>query len=666
LRPRSIAVIGGGAWGEAVVTSARTSGYAGPIWPVHPRKSEIAGEPVFAKLDQLPDAPDAAFVAVNRDSTLAVLGDLSAMGAGGAIAFASGFAEHGAGDLQRALVDCAGDMPVLGPNCYGVINALDGVALWPDRHGLKAVERGVALVAQSGNILLNLTMQSRGVPIAYAVAAGNQAQMGVAEIGAALLGDDRVTALGLHVEGIGDVAAFEALAALAAELGKSVVMLKVGRSAAAQAAGLSHTAALAGSAAGAAALLDRLGFVRVTGLGAFLQALELCHGGLRLKTPQLAVMSCSGGEAGLAADTAADHGLTCPPLEPAQKEALAAVLGDRVALANPLDYHTYIWGDAARLKGMIAGMVRGPAELGVVVLDFPRDDCGASPDWDCVVEAAASVRAETGRALAILATLPDLMPAWRSDAIRAAGLLPLAGLEDAFTAISALARVRSPATASIWPARPGHGPFVVGEHDAKALLRDKGFDVPRGARAEDPTEAGRIADTLAGPAVLKGLGQAHKSESGLVALNLRGAAEVSARAQEMAATSFLVEEMVGEVVAELLVGVIADPAHGFVLSLGSGGILAEVLKDTRSLLLPVARDEIEAALDSLRISAVMSGYRGRSSISRDALVETILRVQDFVAAHRDRLRELEINPVLCTEDRAVVADALLIWGEEDD
>ena len=114
------------------------------------------------------------------------------MGAGGAIAFASGFAEHGedrARDLQRELVARAGEMPVLGPNCYGMINALDGVALWPDRHGLTPVDRGVAIVSQSGNILLNLTMQGRGLPIAYAVAAGNQGQLGLAEIGAALLED---------------------------------------------------------------------------------------------------------------------------------------------------------------------------------------------------------------------------------------------------------------------------------------------------------------------------------------------------------------------------------------------------------------------------------------------------------------------------------------------
>ena len=657
-------MIGGGAWGEAVIASARASGFEGPIWPVHPSRAEVGGEEAYPALAALSGAPDAAFVAVNREKTLDALAELRAMGAGGAIAFASGFAELGEAGMQAALVAAAGDMPVLGPNCYGMINALDGVALWPDRHGLKPVTRGVAIVAQSGNILLNLTMQKRGLPIAYAVAAGNQGQMSVAAIGAALLEDERVTALGLHVEGIADVRAFEALAERAEALGKRVVVLKVGRSAAAQAAGLSHTAALSGSAAGAAAFFRRLGMARVDGLGAFLQALQLCHGQADMAAPRLAVMSCSGGEAGLAADAAEDRGLSCPPLVAAQEAGLAAVLGDRVALANPLDYHTYIWGDEARIRGMIAAMMQGPAELGIVILDFPRDECGASPDWDRVVSAAASVRAETGRAIAILATLPDLMPEWRSEAIREAGLLPLAGLEDAFDAVAAL-ECGPGAAASLWEAREGAANMLT-EFDAKARLAEAGVSVPRGGRATSAAAAGELAAELGGRVVLKGQGAAHKSESGLVALALEGPQAVAAAAEAMAATEFLVEEMVDGAVAELLIGVVADPVHGFVMTLGAGGVWTEILRDTQSLLLPVGQAEVVNALAALRIAPVLSGYRGKPGVAQEALVEAVLRVQDFIGAHRQHVRELEINPLICTETRAVAADALLVWGEDDD
>ncbi|MEL6209498.1 MAG: CoA-binding protein, partial [Pseudomonadota bacterium] len=510
LRPASIAVIGGGAWGAAVIASARASGFAGPIWPVHPSRAEIGGEACFATLEALPRAPDAAFVAVNRERTLEVVGALAQAGAGGAIAFASGFAEHGAeGEaLQARLADLAGDMPVIGPNCYGVINALDGVALWPDRHGLQPVKTGVALVAQSGNILLNLTMQGRGLPIAYAVAAGNQAQMSAAEIGRALLADPRVTALGMYLEGISDLREFEALAAEAEALGKRVVVLKAGRSEAAQAAGQSHTAALSGSAAGAAALFARLGIVAVSSLGAFLQALQLCYGRVALVAPRVAVMSCSGGEAGLAADAADDRGIECPALTEAQEQALSAVLGGRVALANPLDYHTYIWGDEPRLTQMIEAMLRGPAEMGIVILDFPRDDCGASPDWDRVVAAGASARAAVGKPLAILASLPDLMPEWRSEAIRAAGLVPLAGLEDAFEAISAVGRCRAPDVTPVLRPGPLQAVALEPEHLAKAALEQAGLAVPEGRVARSPMVAGEVAAAFDGRVVLKGVGVA--------------------------------------------------------------------------------------------------------------------------------------------------------------
>jgi acyl-CoA synthetase (NDP forming) len=212
LRPRSIAVIGGGTWCRSVVEGCRRIGFEGPVWPVHPTKPEVAGVPAFASVDALPEAPDAAFIGVNREASIEVLRALSAMGSGGAVCFASGFresvSETGDGPaLEAALVAAAGPMRILGPNCYGFLNFLDGAALWPDQHGATRVESGVAIVTQSSNLALNLTMQARGVPLAYVVTVGNQAQSGMPEIAEGLLEDDRVTALGLHVEGVGDLRA---------------------------------------------------------------------------------------------------------------------------------------------------------------------------------------------------------------------------------------------------------------------------------------------------------------------------------------------------------------------------------------------------------------------------------------------------------------------------
>ena len=189
LRPQSIAVIGGGAWCQQVILQSERMGYRGQIWPVHPKASDIAGHTAFAHLEDLPEAPDAVFIGINRHATIGAAQALSGMGAGGAVCFASGFSEAVAedetsGDLQDQLIAAAGDMPILGPNCYGFINALDGALLWPDQHGATPVDKGVAILTQSSNISINLTMQNRALPIAYMVACGNMAQTSQAEIAA--------------------------------------------------------------------------------------------------------------------------------------------------------------------------------------------------------------------------------------------------------------------------------------------------------------------------------------------------------------------------------------------------------------------------------------------------------------------------------------------------
>src|SRR5699024_7250934 len=250
------------------------------IWPLHPYRDDIAGRRCYRSVDELPAAPDAAFVGVNRHATIDIVAALAAGGAGGAVLYASGFAEAAddgaAGSaLQQRLLAAAGDMPVLGPNCYGFINYLDNAPLWPDQHGGQHVERGVAIITQSSNLTISLTMQRRGLPVAYVVTVGNQAQTDLSSVAHGLLADERVTAIGLHIEGIHDIAAFEAMAALAHAQGVPIVALKPGRSAQARSVSLSHTASIAGSDAAAGAFLQRLGIARVQSPSALLDTLKL-------------------------------------------------------------------------------------------------------------------------------------------------------------------------------------------------------------------------------------------------------------------------------------------------------------------------------------------------------------------------------------------------------
>ena len=670
LRPRSIAVVGGGAWCANVVEQCTRMGFGGPVWPVHPRKSEIAGVAAFARLEDLPGVPDAVFVGVNRNTTIETVRLLADMGAGGAVCFASGFreaqAETGDGDaLQTELLAAAGRMAMIGPNCYGFINYLDGALLWPDQHGGARVGRGVAVLAQSSNIALNVTMQARALPLAYVGTVGNQAQIGIAEIGQALIMDPRVTALGLHIEGIGELRAFEALAGAAREAGKPIVALKAGRSAQAQAATFSHTASLAGSAAGGRALLRRLGIDEAESLTAFLETLKLLHFAGPLGSNRIAALSCSGGEASLVADMALAHDVEFPPLREAQIARLRAALGPKVALANPLDYHTYVWNDVALMADAFAAMLAGDAGLGIVIVDFPRADRCDPGAWECVIKAAARARARTGKPFVLAATLPEALPEAVAERCIAEGLVPMPGLDDALGAVALAARAGQPPTAALPVLIPGSPQrlHTLSEAEAKAALAAHGLIVPRATEAQGPEEAAAAAARIGFPVALKGAGAAHKSEAGLVALDLGSAEAVRAAAQAMPARAFLVEEMIAAPVAELLIGVTRDPAHGFVLTLAAGGVLTEILRDSASLLLPVTEEEIDAAFERLRIAPVLRGYRGRPAADRAAIRRAVLAVQAYVTAHAGAVDEVEINPLICTATGAVAADALIRQGD---
>ena len=646
-------------------------GYEGALWSVHPKLAEFAGVPAVRSVSDLPEAPDASFIGVNRHATVEIVDRLSDMGAGGAVCFASGFLEAEQEDavgaeLHRNLLEAAGGMPILGPNCYGLINYLDGALLWPDQQGGRREDTGVAIVTQSSNIAINLTMQRRGLPIAYVAAAGNQAQLGIAEIGSALLSDPRVTALGLHIEGFGDLRQFEALAATARELAKPIVALKIGRSHQARAATVSHTASIAGEDAGAQAFLDRLGIPRLSSLPELIETLKLLHVSGPLASKNIAAISCSGGETGLMADGAVDRDLEFPPLTDRQTANLRAVLGPMVALANPLDYHTYIWADTEAMTTAWAAMTDEPVDLTLLVVDFPRTDRCSDKAWGCAIDAALATRKLSGRPVAMVATLPENMPEAVSHRLIAEGVIPLMGVDEALGAAEAAARLGDPQPLAppvvLRPAPVASETLT--EAEAKALLSDVGIPVPRFLRAVDADDAAGQAAQIGFPVVLKGEDISHKTEAEAVALDLKSPEAVRDAAAAMAAKTFLVEEMVTGTVAELLVGVVHDPAHGFVLTLAAGGTLTELLRDSQSLLLPSSQTAVLSALNRLRIASLLNGYRGGPAADISAILTVVAAVQDFVLAHADSLEEIEINPLLCGPESAVAADVLIRMGKD--
>ncbi len=646
LRPRCIAVMGA-VWAANVIEQCARMGFAGDVWPVHPTKSGIGGLRAYASLADLPAAPDATFIGVNRLATVGIVGELAAMGAGGAICFASGWEEAGEAALQAQLVQAAGDMPILGPNCYGVINYLDGALLWPDQHGGCRVDRGVALLSQSSNIVINMTMQRRGLPVAYVACLGNAAQVGLAELAGALLADARVTAIGIYIEGIDDAAGFAALAQSARAAGKGVVCIKSGKTELSRTAAASHTASLAGGGAASSAFLRQVGVAEVNTPAELLETLKIMH----LHGPQIGSricsLSCSGGEAGLAADLAAPFGIDFPPPSDAQRARLGEILGPIVTIANPLDYHTFIWGDGPRTTDVFATMLGG-YDAGMYIIDPPRNDRCDPSSYDAALAAIVAAGKAAGKPAFAVASLPENMDEGLALRLMDQGVVPLSGLE---AALGAIAAVQTAAGAPGWrplAVQAGAG-VMLDEAVSKALLAQAGVAVPRGVVI---AALGGVA--LTPPYALKGLGFAHKTENAAVRLGL---SSLAGQAPMPGATGYLVEEMVTGAIAELLIGVRRDAVYGATLTVGFGGVTAELLADTVTLVCPVTGPEVEAALRRLRLWPLLDGYRGRSRADVAAVVDVALRVQGMLAG---AVTEVEINPLMVRAVGAVAVDAV-IW-----
>ncbi len=673
LRPKSIAIFGG-AWAANVVEQLLKAGFEGEIWPVHPKREAVHGVTAYPSLDALPAVPDAAWIGVNRDATLDLVRGLQERGAGGAVCFASGFGETEDGaDRNTALLDAAADMPIIGPNCYGALNYLDGATLWPDQHGGTRVENGVAILTQSSNIAINLSMQGRGLPIAYMLTAGNQAQIGLAQMAEALLDDDRVTAIGLHIEGVGDPAAFEALAARARAKRIPVVAIKVGASEQAQIATISHTASLAGSDAGSRAFFKRLGIPLLPGIPSFVETLKLLHVHGALPGRDVLSMSCSGGEASLVADSAMQFDLRFRAYEAVEKTAIAETLNPLVTVANPLDYHTFIWNDEPALTDTFSAAMAPGFDLSMLILDFPREDRCSHETWEPAVRGIIAASARVSARTAIVASLTELLPEDRCAQFMAAGIAPLCGIEDALIAADASAHIGEAWTRGDVPPILRIGDHADGssrtwtEWESKTALGEFGLDIPNFGEVEDLGAAQDAANRFGYPVVVKASGIAHKTEMGGVILNLKDQHEVYNAAAELFLQNdaLLIEKMIEGGLVEMIIGVTRDPVYGPMLTLGAGGVIAELLDDAATMLLPITDEDIRASLSGLKVSKLIEGYRGKPAADLDAIVKAVQVVAKFAEANANKLEELDVNPLIVCERGAFAADALIRMREPE-
>jgi acyl-CoA synthetase (NDP forming) len=675
IAPRSIALIGASAWTDAVAAGNAAIGYQGTVWRVHPTRASTPTTTFYRSVAELPGAPDAAFIAVPNHDAPAVAGELKACGAGGFVCFTAGFSELGTESghaLTRALIDNAGDLPFFGPNCYGFVNFFDLVAMLPDQVVGSPIERGVAVICQSGTIALTLSFNDRSVPIGYLFTVGNQIRLAVEDLIESLCDDARVTAFGLYLEGVKDPERFARAADKARRAGKPIAVVKSGRTAAAARTAHSHTGALAGADSVFEAFCRQAGLARCDTLGTLCETLKVFHTGGALAGRKVLVMGASGGDMAMTADVSRSLDLDFAPIPREQELALRELLTDRVTIANPFDIHTYLWFDPPALGRVFGTVLRAGYDAVGFMLDCPPEAKANTASFDAAIDAFIDASHGASARAALIASLPETISARVRQRCLDGDVIPLQGQREAMEALAlagavGLAWGSNPSVRLQIPpggATDSRQARTLSEYEGKAALKEFGVAIPRGELAPSGSAAERAA-ALGFPVVIKAVGAhlEHKTEVGGVALNIRNAADADAAARRLSALSdsLLVEQMTTDGVAEILIGLIVDAQFGQVLVLGAGGVLTELLSDSVTLLPPWTRESVGAALRALKVGKLLWGYRGKPAGDVEALIDTVLNVTRYASANLATLVEIDVNPVIVRpkSSGAVAVDVMI-------
>jgi acetyl-CoA synthetase len=681
LAPRSIAVVGAtdraDSYGGNVLRNLERAGYPGDVWGVNPKREEVLGRACFPAVDALPGPVDALVVAVPAADVAPAVRAGAERGCGGAIVLSAGFAESETGvEYEAELREVAEDhdVPVCGPNGNGIVAVGERAAIWGD--GLGPVDLGpVGLVTQSGNVGVNALGSRRGIGWHTVVSTGNQTVCAASDWLAAVAEREGVGSIALFLESDDDGARLADALAACAERGVGVAVLKVGSSEAGARAAAAHTGSLAGDQRVFKALVDEAGAAWAEDFHDLLElakALAEPRARPRNKAPQqrrggLAVLTCSGGDSGVAGDRAADLGLDLPALSASATARLGELLPDAATIANPLDYTAMIWGEADLLAEIVRVVGDDPA-IDQLLLCYDQPE-HADPSWAAVRAGLLAGAAKADAASLIASTLPDLLDHDAALEFGRHGLPAIAGLRSALACARAL---RAPAAdpvrlheISAAARRLGAGAADsswLGEGQTKRLLRDAGIAVPAGDEADEADEAAAIAERVGWPVAVKLSGPTvpHKTDVGGLALGVADQAELRAAFARLrsvpveGAARILIERMV-EPGVELLMAVRTDavvPA----LIVGLGGVWTEALDDVAVVPLPASAERVESALRSLRGAPLLTGGRGKDAAVIAGAVELGARLGDF--ALEQGLALVELNPVIATPDGAIAVDAL--------
>ena len=691
LNPRSIAVIGatprmqyGGRFLAAVLKAKdRVRVYA-----VNPRYDEIMGIQSYASVTDLPEAPDLVGIVVPYHQVLDTLQECHRKGVGAAIVISAGFAERGVEDrrdLQGQLGAFAREsgLRVSGPNCLGLANVQDDIWATASSRGADGLKGPVGLVCQSGATAFGpflVRAVDNGIGFSYIISTGNEADLDFSDFARYLLDDPATRVIAGFVEGFKDAGKFLEVARLAAERGKPLVMIKIGRSELGARAARSHTAALTGSDALYDAVFAQYGVVRVQSYDELLEVSHLLAHTPKPSQPGIAVVSHSGGISSLTADMCGQAGLDLPPLSDQARDGINGVLQGFGWAANPSDVTGY--ANSASFPQIMDCMINEP-QVGTMVV--------ASAGADSQAEQVISLRDRSAKGIVFLWTgsrggtagLAKLksanIPLFYAPDTLARGLRNRLDyyawrdhrLVDGFGSAPAITTEQERTVASL----RSLGRVTLSEFESKQLIAAWGVPVTQEVRVGSADAAIEAAQRLGYPVVLKvdSPDILHKTEAGVVRLGVRDAEQVrtayadilaraAAYAPNASISGVLVQEMVTEGV-EVIVGVSYDAQIGPTLLFGSGGVMVEVYNDVALRRCPITQAEAHAMLSDVKGARLLHGFRGRPVADVEALTQALVHVSHLAVQLDGRLAELDINPLLVLPaGRGVKAvDALVVF-----
>jgi acyl-CoA synthetase (NDP forming) len=681
LRPRSVAIVGmssrAGSAGRVVLQSLKLNCFQGDIHLVGRTEEPINGRPVLRSADELPEGIDLAIFTLPAAGVRAAIEACARRKVGSAMIFAAGFAEVGDHATQDAVTVTAraAGLAVVGPNCLGVLNNVDGMMLnmLYVREAQRGVEGGVAFVGQSGGLLghFQRAAEGRGLPVSYVISTGNEAGLESTDFVEFLAHDRPTSVIALYCEQIRRPPEFLAACRRARAAGKPVVLMQPGRGARARKAARSHTGALVGDFGMIQTQVEDAGAVVVSTMDEMMDLIAIL---VRYPTPPTkgpGILTASGAYVALTNDFAEELGLDLPELDPATLKKVSEVLPAYGNYGNPLDVTA---GFTPDMLPTAARALLDDPNLGMLFISFPinyatvakafNEGMAGSPKPKVLVALGDTFALAPDVAQALTES-PAVLSRSSDRMLRAIALYTKYG--------RSLARTRAGAVATAFPEQPKLGSGAAPEWLGKKILAAAGIRVPDGALARMPEDAVAIARRIGYPVALKAQAAAlsHKTEAGGVALNLADEAalraawgrvqrNVKAAAPEVTLTGCLVEKMSPKGL-ELMVGAKRDPAWGTVLLLGIGGIWVEALRDVR--LLPVDADETQIidALHQLRAAKLLAGVRGAPPVDVEAVVKAVLTIGRLMRA-MPGIVEIDINPLMVhAKGEGVTAlDALIV------